>query len=185
MVKETLKSAETRMKGIVEATKHEFATVRTGRANPQILHRIQVEAYGSVMPLDQLANVSAPEGRLLVVSPYDKHTLKDIERAILKSDLGLTPANDGTVIRLSIPPLTEERRRELVKGIKRQAEEARVAVRNVRREGNEELKASEKKGAITEDESRRGQEEMQKLTDRYIDEIDALVEAKEKEIMEV
>ncbi|HHW14352.1 MAG TPA: ribosome recycling factor [Firmicutes bacterium] len=185
MVKDRLKSAETRMRGVVDATRHEFASIRTGRANPQILHRLQVEAYGSLMPLDQLANVSAPEGRLLVVTPFDKHTLKDIERAILKSDLGLTPANDGTVIRLAIPPLTEERRRELVKTIRKQAEEARVAVRNVRREGNEALKAAEKKGEITEDDSRRGQEEMQKLTDKYIAEIDELVAAKEKEIMEV
>lgn len=185
MVKESLKNAETKMKGIIEATRHEFAAVRTGRANPQILHRIQVEAYGTLMPLDQLANVSAPEGRLLVIAPFDKHTLKDIEKAILKSDLGLTPANDGTVIRLAIPPLTEERRRDLVKGVRKEAEEARVAVRNVRREGNEALKVAEKKGAVTEDESRRGQEEMQKLTDRYIVEIDELVAAKEKEIMEV
>lgn len=185
MVKESLKNAEGRMKGIIEATKHEFAAVRTGRANPQILHRIHVEAYGAVMPLDQLANVSAPEGRLLMVSPFDKHTLKDIERALLKSDLGLTPVNDGQVIRLAVPALTEERRRELVKGVKKEAEEAKVAVRNVRREGNEVLKATEKKGEITEDECRRGQEEMQKLTDKYISEIDLLVEAKEKEIMEV
>lgn len=185
MVKESLKNAETRMKGIIEATKHQFASVRTGRANPQILHRIHVEAYGSVMPLDQLANVSAPEGRLLVVSPFDKHTLKDIERALLKSDLGLTPVNDGQVIRLSIPPLTEERRRELVKGIKKEAEEAKVSIRNVRREGNEFLKATEKKGEITEDECRKGQEEMQRLTDKYIGEVDALVQIKEKEIMEV
>ncbi|MGE5507052.1 MAG: ribosome recycling factor [Chitinophagales bacterium] len=185
MVKENLKTAEGKMKGIIEATKHEFALVRTGRANPQILHRIQVEAYGSLMPIDQVANLSAPEGRLLVVTPYDKHTLKDIERAILKSDIGLTPTNDGNVIRLAIPPLTEERRRELVKGLHKQAEEARVAVRNVRRDGNEALKALEKKGEVTEDEARRGQEEMQKLTDKYIEEINALLAAKEKEIMEV
>lgn len=185
MVKESLTSAEARMKGVIETTKREFAAVRTGRANPQILHRVQVEAYGSVMPLDQLANVSSPEGRLLVVSPFDKHTLKDIEKAILKSDLGLTPTNDGSVIRLSIPALTEERRKDLVKQVRKDAEEARVSVRNVRREGNEALKAQEKKGEITEDDSHRGQEEMQKLTDKYIVEIDQLVEAKEKEIMEV
>ncbi|MGE5553212.1 MAG: ribosome recycling factor [Betaproteobacteria bacterium] len=185
MVKESLKNAEGRMKAIIEATRHEFATIRTGRANPQILHRLQVEAYGTIMPLDQLANVSAPEGRLLLITPFDKATLKDIERAILKSDLGLTPANDGTVIRLSIPPLTEERRRELVRNVKKEAEEARVAVRNVRREGNEALKSAEKQGEITEDECRRGQEEMQKLTDKYVAEIDELVAAKEKEIMEV
>ncbi|MGE5507381.1 MAG: ribosome recycling factor [Chitinophagales bacterium] len=185
MVKETLKNAENHMKAVIEATKREFAAVRTGRANPQILHRVHVEAYGAVMPLDQLANCSAPEGRLLLVTPFDKRTLKDIERAILKSDLGLTPVNDGSVIRLAIPPLTEERRRDLVKGIRKEAEEAKVSVRNIRREGNEVLKATEKKGEITEDESRRGQEEMQKLTDKYIGEIDALVEVKEKEIMEV
>ncbi|MDI6870381.1 MAG: ribosome recycling factor [Bacillota bacterium] len=185
MVKETLKNAESRMKAVIEATRHEFAAVRTGRANPQILRRVQVEAYGSLMPLDQLANVSAPEGRLLVITPFDRHTLKDIERAILKSDLGLTPANDGTVIRLAIPPLTEERRRELVRAVRKEAEEARVAVRNVRREGNEALKSAEKKGEIPEDESHRGQEEMQRLTDKYIAEIDELVAAKEKEIMEV
>jgi ribosome recycling factor len=185
MMKESLKNVEARMKAVIEATRHGFAAIRTGRANPQILHRVQVEAYGTVMPLDQVANVAAPEGRLLLITPFDKSILKDLERAILKSDLGLTPANDGSVIRLSIPPLTEERRRGLVKSLKKEAEEARVAVRTSRREGNEALKAAEKKGELTEDEAHRGQEEIQKLTDKYIAELDELVAAKEREIMEV
>lgn len=185
MVKEILKNAETKMKGVVEATKHEFASVRTGRANPAILHKVTVEAYGTALPLDQTANVSSPEARLIVITPWDKKLLREIEKGILKADVGLTPTNDGNVIRLAVPPLTEERRKELVKGLKKQTEEERVKIRNIRRDGNEVLKAEEKKGDITEDESRKAQEEMQKLTDKYILEIDHLLEIKEKEIMEV
>lgn len=185
MVKEILKNAEGKMKGVIEATKHGFSATRTGRANPQVLHRIQVEVYGTLMPLEQVAGIAAPEARLLVITPYDKHSLKEIEKAILKSDLGLTPTNDGVVIRLAVPALTEERRKDLVKALRKDAEEAKVAVRNVRRDGNEALKASQKKSEVTEDEERRGQEEMQKLTDHCIAEIERLLELKEKEVMEV
>lgn len=137
------------------------------------------------MPLNQLANISTPEPRLLVVQPWDKSTLGDVERAILKSDLGLTPNNDGNLIRIAIPALTEERRAELVKVVKKTGEEAKVAIRNIRRDANDEMKKLEKKGDLSEDEARRGQDEIQKLTDRFIQETDQVVETKEKEIMEV
>lgn len=185
MVKEILKETENRMKAVIEATKKELAAVRTGRANTALLDRVTVDYYGTPTPINQLANISAPEARLLVIQPWDKGILKDVEKAILKSDLGLVPTNDGTVIRIAIPQLTEERRRELVKLVKKEAEEKRVAVRNIRRDTNEHIKAQEKKGQVSEDDSRRGQDEIQKLTDKYIAEIDRLVEHKEKEILEV
>lgn len=185
MTKEVLAQAEKKMKGAVEGARREFAAVRTGRANPALLERVMVDYYGTPTPLPQLAGITAPEARVLLIQPWDRNALKEIERAILKSDLGLTPTNDGQVIRLVLPPLTEERRRELVKLVKKEAEERRVTIRNIRREANEELKKAEKEGKISEDELRRVQEEVQKLTDRYIGEIDHLVEAKEKEIMEV
>ncbi len=185
MVKEILKETENRMKAVIEATKKELAAVRTGRANTALLDRVAVDYYGTPTPINQLANISAPEARLLVIQPWDKGILKDVEKSILKSDLGLVPTNDGTVIRIAIPQLTEERRRELVKLVKKEAEEKRVAVRNIRRDTNEHIKAQEKKGQVSEDDSRRGQDEIQKLTDKYIAEIDRLVEHKEKEILEV
>lgn len=185
MVKEILKETENRMKAVIEATKKDLAAVRTGRANTALLDRVTVDYYGTPTPINQLANISAPEARLLVIQPWDKGVLKDVEKAILKSDLGLVPTNDGAVIRIAIPQLTEERRRELVKLVKKEAEEKRVAVRNIRRDTNEHIKAGEKKGQVSEDDSRRGQEDIQKLTDKYIAEIDRLVEHKEKEILEV
>lgn len=185
MVKEILKETENRMKAVIEATRKELAAVRTGRANTALLDRVTVDYYGTPTPINQLANISAPEARLLVIQPWDKGILKDVEKAILKSDLGLVPTNDGAVIRIAIPQLTEERRRELVKLVKKEAEEKRVAVRNIRRDTNEHIKAGEKKGQVSEDDSRRGQEDIQKLTDKYIAEIDRLVEHKEKEILEV
>ncbi len=185
MVKEILKDAESKMKAVLDSTYHEFASIRTGRANPAILSRVMVEYYGTPTPLPQIANISTPEARLLVIQPWVKTMLKDVEKAILRSDLGLVPTNDGTVIRISIPPLTEERRRELVKAVKKEAEERRVAIRNIRREKNEAIKAAQKKAEITEDEAERAQDDMQKLTDRYIAEIDKAVAVKEKEIMEV
>ncbi|MCL4516015.1 MAG: ribosome recycling factor [Firmicutes bacterium] len=185
MVKEILKETENRMKAVIEATKKDLAAVRTGRANTALLDRVTVDYYGTPTPINQLANISAPEARLLVIQPWDKGVLKDVEKAILKSDLGLVPTNDGAVIRIAIPQLTEERRRELVKLVKKEAEEKRVAVRNIRRDTNEHIKAREKKGQVSEDDSRRGQEDIQKLTDKYIAEIDRLVEHKEKEILEV
>jgi ribosome recycling factor len=185
MVNDILKSLDERMEKALASVKSNFATIRAGRATPALLDRIQVEYYGSTMPINQLANVSVPEPRLLVITPWDKGALAEIERAIIKSDLGLTPTNDGTVIRLTIPQLTEQRRQELVKQVKKLAEEGRVAVRNIRRDVNDELKKLEKSGDISEDDSRRAQEKVQTVTDRFIGEIDKLLAAKEQEIMEV
>ncbi|HEY8392501.1 MAG TPA: ribosome recycling factor [Capillibacterium sp.] len=173
------------MQKVIEVAKKDFATIRTGRANPAILDRVTVECYGSMMPLNQVANISAPEPRMIVVQPWDKSILASVERAILKADLGLNPTNDGNVIRLVIPQLTEERRRELVKLLKKDAEEKRVAIRNVRRDANDTIKKMEKDGTITEDESKKGIDDIQKLTDKYIAEIDKLAANKEQEIMEV
>lgn len=182
---ELLKDGESRMQGVITATKKTYAAVRTGRANPALLDRIVVSYYGTPTPLSQMAGISAPEPRLLVISPWDKNSLKDIERAIMASDLGLTPTNDGSVIRLAIPQLTEERRKELVKIVRKDTEEHRVAVRNIRRDLNDKIKKLEKDGEISEDEARRVQDEVQELTNKYIAEIDALLAQKEKEILEV
>jgi ribosome recycling factor len=185
MINETLKSMEERMEKAIGALKRDFATVRAGRANPALLDKIQVEYYGTLMPINQMANVTVPEPRLLVITPWDKGALKEIEKAILNSDLGLTPSNDGNVIRIAIPQLTEQRRQELVKLTKKMAEEGRVAIRNIRRDINEEIKKMEKSGDLSEDDSRRAQEKVQATTDKYIGEIDKLLAAKEQEIMEV
>ncbi len=185
MAKSLLKNGEDRMKKAVANLSRELASVRAGRANPSLLEKIQIDYYGAPTPLNQLAGISVPEARMLLIQPYDKSVLDEIEKAILKSDLGLTPSNDGDVIRITIPPLTEERRQELVKLVRKYAEENKVAVRNVRRDLNDDLKKSEKNGEITEDELRRLTDEVQKLTDKYIAEIDKILEEKEKEIMEV
>ncbi|KNZ71233.1 ribosome recycling factor [Thermincola ferriacetica] len=185
MVKDIINEAEDRMKKAVEALRKDLATLRTGRATPALLEKIQVDYYGVPTPINQMAKVSAPEPRLLVIQPWDKSVLGEIEKAIMKSDLGLTPNNDGTVIRLNIPQLTQERRAELVKICKKKAEDGRVAIRNIRRDANDQLKEFEKSGDISEDDNRRGQEEIQKLTDKYIKEVDQLLEHKEQEIMEV
>lgn len=185
MIKEVLKETEDHMKGAIEATKREFQAVRTSRANPAILERVVVEYYGTPTPLQQLANISIGDARMLIVQPWDKTVLSAIEKAILKADLGLNPVNDGSIIRLPIPQLTEERRKELVKLVKKEAEEKRVAIRNLRRDANDKIKLLEKEGQISEDDSKRGHDEVQKLTDKYIVEIDKLLEHKEKEIMEV
>lgn len=185
MANELLTSGEDRMKKAVQNLTKELSTLRAGRANPSLLEKIQIDYYGAPTPLNQLASISVPEARLLVVQPYDKSVIDEIEKAILKSDLGLTPSNDGDVIRIAIPPLTEERRAELVKLVKKYAEENKVAVRNIRRDVNDDLKKSEKNGEITEDELRRLTDEVQKLTDKYIAQIDKIVDEKEKEIMEV
>ncbi len=182
---EILKETERKMEKTVEAFKKELSTLRAGRAVPSLLDKVQVDYYNTPTPLNQLATITAPEPRLLVIQPWDKNILADIERAILKSDLGLTPNNDGTVIRLSIPQLTEERRKELVKLIRKKAEEGRVAIRNIRREANELLKNSEKQGNITEDERRTLQDEVQEATNKKIEELDQQLANKEKEIMEV
>ncbi|HOB87531.1 MAG TPA: ribosome recycling factor [Bacillota bacterium] len=185
MIEDIYLEAEERMDKVIAAFQRELATLRAGRATPALLDRIEVNYYNTMTPLQQLAGISAPEPRLLVIQPWDKSCLGEIEKAILKSDLGLTPTNDGNVIRLSIPQLTEERRRELVKLVRKKAEEARVGVRNVRREANEKIKQLEKKGELTEDDRRDGQEEIQELTDAKIKRIDELLKAKEEEIMEI
>lgn len=185
MIKDTLKEAETRMKGAIQVLEDDLAGIRTGRASPVLLERLQVEYYGMPTPLVQLASISVPEPRQLLVRPFDAATLKTIERAILASDLGLTPNNDGKVIRLNLPPLTEERRRDLVKVVHHRLEEARVAIRNVRRDLMKDLRDFEKEKMISEDELKQGEEELQKLTDKMIQQIDAIGEHKQKEIMEV
>jgi len=185
MIKELLKETELHMQKTVEATKKELQAVRTGRANSSILDRVVVEYYGTPTPLNQLAAISVPDSHSLVVQPWDKTVLSAVEKAILKADLGLNPVNDGTVIRLPVPQLTEERRKELVKVVKKEAEENRIIIRNLRRDSNDKLKALEKDGKITEDEGKRAHDDTQKLTDRFIAEIDKLLETKEKEIMEV
>lgn len=177
--------AKAHMQKAVEAAKREFASVRTGRASPALLERVTVDYYGTPTPITQVATVTVPEARLLVIQPWDKSLVREIERAIQKSDLGLVPASDGALIRLPIPSLTGERRRDLVKLVHKQAEEARVAVRNIRRDNKDKLERLEKKAELSEDETRRAVDELQKLTDRHIAEIEALVTAKEKEIMEI
>ena len=185
MIEEVYLEAEERMDKTIAAFHRELTTLRAGRATPSLLDRIEVEYYGAATPLNQLAGISAPEPRLLVVQPWDKNSIGDIEKAILKSDLGLTPNNDGNVIRLAIPQLTEERRRELVKFVRKKGEESKVGVRNIRREANESIKKMEKNGEISEDERRRAQDEVQELTNSKIEEIDRLLQNKEKEILEV
>lgn len=177
--------AEERMEKVISAYQRELATLRAGRATPALLDRIEVDYYGALTPLNQLAGVSAPESRLLVIQPWDKQSIGDVEKAILKSDLGLMPTNDGNVIRLAIPQLTEERRKELVKVVRKKAEECKVSIRNIRRDANEEIKQLEKSSDITEDERRRAQDTVQEITDKKIVEIDEVTAAKEKEMMEV
>jgi ribosome recycling factor len=169
----------------VEAAQHDFSTIRTGRANPVILEGIQVDYYGNKMPINQLAGVSAPEPRLLVIAPWDKGAISAIEKAIMNSDIGMTPQSDGNVIRLQVPYLTEERRKDLIKILHKKTEEHKVAVRNIRRDVNDRLKDLEKKHEISEDDNKRGQEQVQKLTDKYIEKMDDLAKAKEAELMEV
>jgi ribosome recycling factor len=173
------------MEGAVKALASEFQTVRTGRASTGLLDRVTVEAYGTRTPLNQLATINAPEPRLLTVQPYDRSIMASVEKAIMESDLGLTPNNDGQIIRLPVPQLTEERRKEMVRLVHKMAEEARVAVRNVRRDVLNELKRAEKDGDLSRDELRRGQDEVQKLTDAEVKAIDDLMARKEAEILEV
>ncbi|MDH3308237.1 MAG: ribosome recycling factor [Acidimicrobiia bacterium] len=183
MIKELLDDAELRMDQAVAHAQDEFTTVRTGRANPGILHRITVEYYGTPTPLQQLASFSVPEPRLLVVSPYDKNSLVDIEKAIASGGLGLNPANDGNVIRLAFPQLTEDRRKELIKMVRHMAEEGRVAIRNVRRHTKDSLESLH--GEISDDDIRRAEKELQDATDRHTARIDELLEHKEQELLEV
>ncbi len=180
-----LKEVSSHMDKSVEAIRHELGTVRTGKASPSLLDLVKVEAYGQQMPLNQLATISAPEPRLLVVSPFDPSQVGTIEKALLASDLGLTPSNDGKVIRLPIPPLTEERRKELVRVTHKIAEEGRIAIRNIRHEANKKIQTAQKSSQISEDEMHRQLKEVQDLTDRHIKTIDEMRERKEKEVMEV
>jgi ribosome recycling factor len=183
VIDDLLKDARGRMGKSIDATRNEFATVRTGRASPHLLDRLNVDYYGTSTPLKQLANVAASEARVLTITPYDKSAIKQMEKAILESDLGLTPSNDGNLIRLTIPELTEERRKELVKVVHGLAEEGRVAVRNIRRDCMHDLRELRKEGEVGQDEERRAEAELQKLTDARIGEIDELLKGKEEEIL--
>jgi ribosome recycling factor len=185
MLKEVYKETEGRMRGAIEALEEDLAGIRTGRANPALVERLHVEYYGMPTPLMQLASISVPEPRSLLIRPFDATSLKAIEKCILASDLGLTPNNDGKAIRLNLPALTEERRRDLVKVVHHRAEDARVAVRNIRRDSIRDLVEFEKEKMISEDDLKKGEEELQKMTDRFIEEISSISYHKEKEILEV
>ena len=185
MSTQVMNETKERMQKAISAYQRELATVRAGRANPSLLHKVTVEYYGAQTPLNQIASITVPEARMLLITPYDKTALGDIEKAIQKADLGITPSNDGNIIRITIPPLTEERRKELAKLVKKYSEDAKVAVRNIRRDANDDLKKLEKNGEMTEDELRSSTEDVQKLTDEYVSKIDEITKDKEKEIMEV
>ena len=185
MLKDAYKEAKARMVGAIQALEDDLAGIRTGRAHPALVEKLQVEYYGVQTPLVQLASISVPEPRSLLVRPFDPASLRAIERSILVSDLGLMPNNDGEVIRLNLPPLTEERRQDLVKIVKNRLEEARVAIRNVRRESIKDLREFEQEKLISEDDLKRGEDELQKITDDYIDKVNKIGERKEKEILEV
>lgn len=185
MTTEVINGAEDKLKKSLEALKKEYGTLRAGRAAPSLLDKVMVDYYGTATPVNQIANVTIPEPRMIMIKPYEKKSLKDIERAIQKSDLGLTPNSDGTAIRLTIPQPTQERRRELVKVVGKKAEDAKVAMRNIRRDANEAIKKLEKDKKITEDDRKEAQDKMQKLLDKYIKLVDSTKAAKEKEVMEV
>lgn len=185
MIDDVKADAENKMKKTIDALKRELMTIRTGRATPALLEPLKVDYYGAPTPLVQMATISAPEPRLLTIKPWDASTLHTIEKAILKSDLGLTPMNDGKIIRLAIPPLTEERRRELTKVVHKHAEEARVALRNIRRDELKDLEDMEKEKMISEDQHFRGKDMLQELTDKYTAQVDQVAKGKEAEIMEV
>ena len=185
MIKDLLKDEEVRMKKALEALKHDLTAIRTGRASPALVEQLQVEAYGAVSPLIQLATISAPEARLITIRPFDASTMQGIEKAILRSDLGLTPSNDGKVIRLPIPALTAERRKELVKTAKNMLEECRVGIRNHRHKANEKITKAQKDKTISEDESRRAQDEVQKIHDQFIKAAEGVFHQKEKELQDI
>jgi ribosome recycling factor len=184
-LRKLLYDTDSRMQKSIEATRHDLQAIRTGRANPSLLERVEVDAYGSKMPLPQVASVTAPEPRLLIVAPWDKSQLPAIERAIMKSDLGLNPSSDGIVVRLVIPQLTEETRKNLIKNVHKRIEEGKVAIRNIRRDAVEHLRTYKKNGQIGEDEEKRTEGDVQKLTDRHIHELDSLQRTKEAELLEV
>jgi len=185
MVAEIFDDAERRMKKAVEALRQDLATIRTGRASSALVERIHVDYYGAPTPINQVCQISVPEARLIVIQPYERRLLSDIEKAIQKSDLGINPNNDGQVIRLNVPPLTEERRRDMVKTLHKKLDEHKVAIRNIRRDSQDKLQDREKKKEISEDELKRSKDRLQKLTDRYIDEMDKVGKSKELEILEV
>lgn len=185
MIKDLLNDAQDRMEKVEKILISDFSTMRAGRATPALLDRVQVDYYGTPTPVNQTANISCPEPRLIVVQPWDKNMLAAIEKAILKSDLGITPNNDGTVIRLAIPQLTEERRKDLVKQCSKKAEESKVAIRNIRRDVNDGIKALEKSKEASEDEVKKGLDDAQKLTDKFIKRVEDVLAQKEKEVMEV
>lgn len=184
-MKEIIADAKDRMGKSIESLKDDFNTIRTGRASASLFDKIRVEYYGNPTPLNQVATISIPEARLVVIQPWDPSVLGEIEKAIQKSELSLNPNNDGKVIRINIPPLTEERRKEYVKMAKNMAEQARVAVRNIRRDANDSLKKQQKDSAITEDDEKKGMDEIQKMTDESVEKIDKILDEKEKEIMEI
>ncbi len=185
MIGQVESQAEKKMVAVIKKTREEFKTVRTGRAHPGLVENITVDYYGTQTPLNQMANISAPEPRSLVIEPYDKSVLENVEKAIMKANLGLTPNNDGSLIRINVPQLTEERRKELVKVVNEKAEESRISIRNIRREANEELEMLEEEGEISEDNMHRGLDNIQTLTDKYIDKINEMLKKKEEAIMEV
>jgi len=185
MLNDVYIEAKTRMKGAVQALEEDLSAIRTGRASPALVEKLQVDYYGMPTPLIQLASIGVPEPRSLLIRPFDASTLKDIEKAIQASDLGLTPNNDGKAIRLNLPPLTEERRQELVKIVKSRVEESRIAIRNVRRDSIKDLREFETEKMISEDDLKRGEDELQKITDDFIDEVNSIGERKEVEVMEV
>ncbi|NLK95651.1 MAG: ribosome recycling factor [Clostridiales bacterium] len=184
-MKDIIKNSDEKMNKTISKLKSDLSTMKAGRANPTMLDRIQVDYYGSLCPLTQVANVSAPEPRVLLITPWEKTILKDIEKAILKSDLGLNPSNDGNVIRLIVPELTEETRKALVKNVKKVGEESKVAIRSIRRDANDKIKALKKESDLSEDEIKKGEDEIQKKTDKFVKEIDEIVNAKEKEILSI
>lgn len=185
MLDDILTDAESRMDKTIEHLIGDFASMRAGRANPAMVDKIMVNYYGAPTPINQLANINVPEARLLIINPWDKTSIADIEKAIMKSDLGINPNSDGNVIRLNIPQLTEERRKDLAKVVRKRAEEGKVAIRNIRREANDLIKSSEKDKLISEDAGKKGLDDIQKITDRFIKDIDQILQQKEKEIMEV
>ncbi len=179
----TIENVKRQMEEALEAVRREFSTVRTGKANAAVLDTVRVEAYGSSLPLNQVATVSAPEASLIVVQPFDASLIGEVEKGILQADLGLNPSNDGQIVRVPVPPLNEERRQEFVRVLHKMAEEGRVSIRHARREGNDEIKGRMKEGELSDDEGRRAMDEIQKLTDRYTGQIDDLLATKEKEVL--
>ncbi|PJI10188.1 MULTISPECIES: ribosome recycling factor [Clostridium] len=185
MISDIIKELEEKMKKSISSLKKELGSMKAGRATPAMLDRIEVDYYGTMTPINQLANISVPESRILMIQPWDKSSMKSIEKAILISDLGLNPSNDGTAIRLIIPELTEETRKNLVKNVKKAGEETKVALRSIRRDANDKIKALKKESSITEDETKTAENDVQKKTDSYVKDVDVIVNAKEKEIMSI